>query len=38
MHLEDTDDDDLVFYVMLRSVDRFCTEYNRYPGCDMDTV
>ncbi|KAK2143283.1 hypothetical protein LSH36_857g00105 [Paralvinella palmiformis] len=38
MHLEDTDDDDLVFYVMLRAVDRFFTEYNRYPGYDMDTV
>lgn len=38
MHLEDTDDDELVFYVMLRAVDRFYTEYNRYPGCDTDTV
>ncbi|XP_064610476.1 NEDD8-activating enzyme E1 regulatory subunit-like isoform X2 [Liolophura sinensis] len=31
-HLEDEDCDDLVFYVLIRGVDKFYEEYNRYPG------
>ena len=38
MHLEDTDDNDVVLYVMLRAVDRFFLEFSRYPGYDIDTV
>ena len=37
-HLEDPDEDDVVFYVLLRAVARFFMEFKRYPGygTDMD--
>ncbi|XP_064646486.1 NEDD8-activating enzyme E1 regulatory subunit-like isoform X2 [Lineus longissimus] len=38
MNLEDTDNSDVVFYVLLRAVDRFYSEYNRYPGYYDDQV
>ena len=38
MHLEDTDDDDLVFYILLRAVDRFYSQYSKYPGCYGDSM
>ena len=38
MHLEDEEGDDVVFYVMLRAVDRFYEEFNRYPGWYNDQV
>ena len=38
MHLEDPDDDDLVFYILLRAVDRFYSEYSKYPGCYGDSM
>lgn len=28
----------MIFYVLLRGVDRFYEEYNRYPGGDNDQV
>ena len=31
-HLEDEEPNDVVFYVLLRAVDRFYEEYNLYPG------
>ncbi|KAK6174690.1 hypothetical protein SNE40_017921 [Patella caerulea] len=31
-HLEDEDGDDVVFYTLLRSVDKFYEKYNHYPG------
>jgi amyloid beta precursor protein binding protein 1 len=38
-HLEDEDgESELIYYVMLRGVDRFYEEYNRYPGQDNDQV
>lgn len=38
-HLEDEDgDSEMIFYVLLRGVDRFYEEYNRYPGADNDQV
>ncbi|KAK7504555.1 hypothetical protein BaRGS_00004041, partial [Batillaria attramentaria] len=38
MHIENEEEDDVVFYVLLRLVDRFYEEYNRYPGLDNDHV
>jgi hypothetical protein len=38
MGIEDTDNNDVVFYVLLRAVDRFYSEYNRYPGYYDDQV
>lgn len=38
MGIEDTDNCDTVFYVLLRAVDRFYSEYNRYPGYYDDQV
>lgn len=38
MHLDDTDDDDLVHYVMLRAVDRFRLEFNQFPGAEPDSM
>ena len=38
MHLEDPDNDDTVFYVLLRAVERFHSEYNRYPGYYDDHI
>ncbi|XP_041376765.1 NEDD8-activating enzyme E1 regulatory subunit-like [Gigantopelta aegis] len=38
MHLEDEEGDDVVFYVMLRAVDKFYEEFNRYPGWYNDQV
>lgn len=37
MRLED-EDDDVVHYLMLRAVQKFYAEYNRYPGSDTDSV
>uniref|UniRef100_T1JKN5 NEDD8-activating enzyme E1 regulatory subunit n=1 Tax=Strigamia maritima TaxID=126957 RepID=T1JKN5_STRMM len=37
MHL-DNPDSEIVFYVLLRAVDRFHLEYSRYPGCFNDEV
>lgn len=38
-HLEDEDgESEMIFYVLLRGVDRFYEEYNRYPGGDNDQV
>ncbi|XP_063441124.1 NEDD8-activating enzyme E1 regulatory subunit-like isoform X1 [Mytilus trossulus] len=38
-HLGDEDnDDDFVFYVLLRGVDKFYEEYNRYPGVYEDQI
>ncbi|XP_048731637.1 NEDD8-activating enzyme E1 regulatory subunit-like isoform X2 [Ostrea edulis] len=38
-HLEDEDEEsELIYYVLLRGVDRFYEEYNRYPGGDNDQV
>ena len=37
MALED-EDSDTIHYVMLRAVNRFLSEYNRYPGSDQHTV
>ncbi|ELT96932.1 hypothetical protein CAPTEDRAFT_19394 [Capitella teleta] len=37
--LDNTDEDDeLVHYIMLRVVDRFRTEFNRYPGAEPDSM
>ena len=38
LHLESEEGDDVVFYILLRGVDRFYEEYNRYPGLDNDHV
>ncbi|KAK7114181.1 NEDD8-activating enzyme E1 regulatory subunit-like isoform X2 [Littorina saxatilis] len=38
MHLESEEGDDLLFYILLRGVDRFYDEYNRYPGRDNSDV
>ncbi|KAK3579197.1 hypothetical protein CHS0354_022737 [Potamilus streckersoni] len=37
-HLDDEEQDDAVFYVLLRAVDRFYEEYNAYPGWYNDQV
>lgn len=38
-HLEDEDgESDLIFYVLLRGVDKFYEEFSRYPGGDNDQV
>ena len=37
MYLED-EDHDMIHYVMLRAVDRFYGEYNRYPGAEQHMV
>lgn len=38
-HLEDEDgESEMIFYVLLRGMDRFYEEYNRYPGGDNDQV
>lgn len=37
-HLDDCDDDDVVYYVLLRAVDRFFSEFNKYPGFYKDAV
>ncbi|XP_060084500.1 NEDD8-activating enzyme E1 regulatory subunit-like isoform X2 [Ylistrum balloti] len=38
-HIADEDsDDEVVFYVLLRAVDRFYEEFNRFPGCYNDQV
>ncbi|XP_078335087.1 NEDD8-activating enzyme E1 regulatory subunit-like isoform X2 [Crassostrea virginica] len=38
-HLEDEDgESDLIFYVLLRGVDKFFEEFSRYPGGDNDQV
>ena len=36
--LEDTDENDLVYYVLLRAVDRFRTEYSKFPGYYRDSM
>ncbi|XP_076448750.1 NEDD8-activating enzyme E1 regulatory subunit-like isoform X2 [Babylonia areolata] len=38
MHLESEEGDDVLFYILLRGVDRFYEEYNRYPGLHNDDV
>lgn len=39
LYLEDEDgDSEMIFYVLLRGVDRFYEEYNRYLGGDNDQV
>lgn len=38
MQLGDEEDSDIVFYIMLRSVDRFFEEYSRFPGWYNDQV
>ena len=38
MHLENTDEDEVVFYIMLRAVDRFCGQYNRHPGAEPNGI
>ncbi|XP_074640964.1 NEDD8-activating enzyme E1 regulatory subunit-like isoform X2 [Tubulanus polymorphus] len=38
MHLEDCENSDGIFYVLMRGVDRFHVEYNRYPGYYEDQV
>ena len=38
-HLEEEDgESDLIFYVLLRGVDKFYEEFSRYPGGDNDQV
>ena len=37
MALED-EDSDTIHYVMLRAVNKFLSEYNRYPGSDQHTM
>ena len=37
MALED-EDSDTIHYVMLRAVNKFLSEYNRYPGSDNHTM
>ena len=38
-HLSDEDsDDEFIFYVLLRGVDKFNEEYNRYPGVYEDQI
>lgn len=34
----DDEDSDTIHYVMLRAVNRFHSEYNRYPGMDQHTL
>lgn len=34
----DSPDSEMVYYVMLRAVDRFYNEYNRYPGFFEDQL
>ena len=36
--LEDPEDGDAVFYIMLRGVDRFYSEYSRFPGAENRTA
>jgi hypothetical protein len=38
MQLEDTDSYELVNYVLLRAVDRFYIDFNRYPGEYKDFI
>lgn len=37
-HLENYEEDDAVYYVLLRAANRFYSEWNRYPGYYEDTV
>ncbi|XP_060586197.1 NEDD8-activating enzyme E1 regulatory subunit-like isoform X3 [Ruditapes philippinarum] len=37
-HLDDEEPDDVVFYILLRAVDRFYEQYNTYPGWYTDHV
>ncbi|KAL8589935.1 hypothetical protein ACOMHN_024022 [Nucella lapillus] len=38
MHLESEEGDDVLYYILLRGVDRFYEEFNRYPGLHNDEV
>ncbi|XP_071089185.1 NEDD8-activating enzyme E1 regulatory subunit-like [Haliotis cracherodii] len=38
MCLEDEEGDDVIFYILLRGVDKFYEEFNRYPGWYNDQV
>lgn len=37
-HLESEEGDDVLFYILLRAVDRFYEKYSRFPGVDNDNV
>ncbi|KAL5021823.1 hypothetical protein ScPMuIL_000978 [Solemya velum] len=37
-HIEDEEHSDVIFYILLRAVDRFYEEYNHYPGWYDDQV